>query len=111
MDKCLDFSKVKKTYLSIKLLDGTEIKLTTPKKALFDELSTFYSTFEKLEENLSDMKVIDELYEISAKVMSCNKEGIEISTAQLENELDLEDIILFFNAYYDFVQALNNAKN
>lgn len=110
MVQTLDFNKVKKNYLTITLNDEKKTKLLvmTPTKALLTELSTM------LPDNADEIPGEDDLnalYELTARLMSRNKAGIRVTGAQLAEILDFEDLVIFFNAYTEFVSALANEKN
>lgn len=110
MAQVLDFNKVKKNYLTITLNDEKQTKLmimTPTKKLLTDLMEMLPDSNGELpsEEDLSS------LYELSARLMSRNKTAKRITAEELEELLDFEDLITFFNAYTDFITATANEKN
>lgn len=109
MAKSLDFNKIKKNYLNITLNDENQTKLSvfTPTKILMSELMS------NLPDDMSNTSEEDlaELYDLSARLMSRNKQGITVTGEQLEEILDVEDLVIFFNAYTDFITELMNEKN
>lgn len=113
MAKALNFNNVKKQYLTVTLADEkkTLLMIGTPTKAIMDNLTDLQSTLETLSEDNTNAEAIADLYDVCAKVMSRNKGGIEITTDYLENLFDIEDVILFFNAYMDFIAEVANEKN
>lgn len=112
MSNTLDFNNIKKKYLTITLADEqkTTIMLGTPTKAVMDELTSLKSTLETMSTD-ADADTIGELYEVCAKIMSRNKAGKKIEKEYLENIFDFEDIIIFFNAYMEFINVLASEKN
>lgn len=108
-NKSLDFNKVKKNYFTLVLNDENQTKLLlmTPTKKLLTELS------EMVPDDVDNASEEDltELYNLSARLMSRNKQGIKITGEQLEDILDFEDLIIFMNAYTDFIVSLSNEKN
>lgn len=111
MSKTLDFTKVKKEYLTIKLNDtkNTTLLVGTPTKAILNE---FIAINEKVsEEDGADNEAINDLYRVCARVMSFNKTGIKITAEYLETFFDIEDILIFFNAYGEFLTSITNSKN
>ena len=110
MAKTLDFNTLKKQYLTVKLPDKkkTTLLVYTPTKAILDG-------FLSMKDNLSDESIgdeaIEELYEIVAKIMSCNKGGVDVTKDVVEELFDFEDIIVFIKAYTDFVSEVTNSKN
>lgn len=58
-----------------------------------------------------DIEDIDQLYAICAKVMSRNRENITISSDKLESIFDMEDLIIFLEAYIEFTTEVQSSKN
>lgn len=112
MAKTLDFNKAKKTYLTVTLSDAnsTTIMIGTPTKAIMDDLMAIREVMDDIGDG-SDNKLTEELYRLCAKVMSRNKGGVLVSQQLLEETLDFEDILIFFNAYMEFIGEITNVKN
>ena len=110
MNKSLNFNNVKKEYLTITLRDEnkTTIMVGTPTKSDLTELAIMY---ENLKGGENDIDQIDDLYNLCAKLMNRNKGGIKITAEHLSECMDVEDIMLFINAFMSFVNDLANAKN
>lgn len=111
MAKTLDFTTRKKEYMTVKLNDEkkTVLMIGTPTKAILDE---FISVHENLsEDGGADREAVNDLYRVCAKVMSFNKGGIKITPDYLSTFFDLEDLMVFFNAYSDFMESVTNVKN
>lgn len=110
MAQVLDFNKVKKSYLTITLNDEAKTKLLvmTPTKKLLTELSTMLP--DDMDE-VPDEEDLNSLYALTARLMSRNKAGIHVTGDQLAEILDFEDLIIFFNAYTEFVSAAASEKN
>ena len=110
MANTFDFNKVKLKTMDVTLSDEkkTTLVVMTPDKKLMDELKSFKGA----SQNLDETEVLDSLYELTAKIMSRNKNNIKIS-AEMLKELydDIGYIIAFLNAYIDFVKELINSKN
>lgn len=105
MANTFDFNKLKKKTFSIVLNDenNTRLSLQTPKKKIMTE-------FLDMSTNTSNVSM-DDIYNITAEIMSCNTEGKTITGAELENQLDFEDILAFFKAYTEFINTLSSVKN
>ena len=106
----LDFNKVKKNYFNVILNDEKQTKLAimTPTKRLLTEL------MEMLPETTGGIPSEEELtslYELTARLMSRNKTGKQVTAADLEEILDFEDLVTFFEAYTEFLTAAANEKN
>lgn len=113
MAKPLNFNNVKKQYLTVTLADDakTTLMIGTPTKAIMDDLVAIQDSFRDIQEDEANAEAVEDLYRACARVMSRNKGGIEITTDFLEELFDFEDILIFFNAYMDFVGELGNSKN
>lgn len=112
MSNTLDFNKVKKKYLTVTLADEkkTILMIGTPTKAVMGELMELKTLLEDMSDDVSN-EVMDDLYNACAKVMSRNKTGKTIEKEYLEQLFDFEDIVIFFDAYMDFISALSAEKN
>lgn len=111
MGKTLDFNTRKKEYLTIKLndKDKTVLMIGTPTKKILDE---FIGINDRIDTDAgADTEAINDLYNVCAKVMSFNKGGIKISSEYLSDFFDIEDVMVFFNAYSEFMASVTNSKN
>jgi hypothetical protein len=110
MANTFDFNKVKLKTMNVTLSDEkkTTLIITTPDKKLMEELKSF----KNLTQNLDETDVLDSLYELAAKIMSRNKNGVKVSAEMLKELYDnIGYIIAFLNAYTDFVKDLIGSKN
>ena len=109
MAKPLDFNKIKKRYFTVTLADenNTTLMISTPTKEIMDE---FIGMKDSLGDTIGD-DAIDMLYELCAKIMNRNKGGIKIIKDDLVKIFDFEDIIVFIQAYTNFINELTNSKN
>lgn len=111
MAKTLDFNTRKKEYLTVKLNDEkkTVLMIGTPTKTIMRE---FIAINEKVsEDGDTDPELIEDLYDVCAKVMSFNKMGVKISSDYLGDFFDVENILVFFEVYGDFMSSMTNTKN
>lgn len=113
MAKPLDFNKLKKRYLNVTLADEkrTSLMIGTPTKSVMDDLLAMKSVLDDVEGDDIDADVMNDLYDVCAKIMSRNKGGVTITADHLADCLDFEDIMIFFSAYMDFVGEISNEKN
>lgn len=107
----LDFRKHKKNYLKITLNDEKETRLSLlqPTKHLFERMIAMSEEVGNI--SGSDLDALDEVYSVCAELMSRNKEGIVVGKNNLESILDFEDIVVFLNAYSNFVAGIVRGKN
>lgn len=113
MTRSLNYNTVKKQYLNVTLADekNTVLMIGTPTKAVMNSLLTLADTFKDVKEEDVSPEIMDSLYEACAKIMSANKGGIKITTKDLEELFDFEDIFLFYTTYMDFVSEITSSKN
>lgn len=111
MAKILDFTKVKKKYWTVKLNDDkkTTLLIGTPTKAI---LTKFLEINETIDDNDgADNETINDIYRVCADIMSFNKGEIEITPEYLEPFFSIDDVMLFFNGYSEFMSSITNSKN
>ena len=107
----LNFNNVTKRYLTVTFADAknTVITVCTPTKALFQELVELAKNIRSNTETSLD--AIDDLYIVCAKIMSRNKERVEITKEFMEENMDFEDVVTFFKGYMAFVKDISKLKN
>ena len=112
MAKTLNFNTVKKQYLTLTFNDEkkTTVMVGTPTKAIMNELLAVSESLNNDGDEISQ-DTLDELFYISSRVISRNKGGVKISKEYLEEMFDIEDLLLFFNTYMQFITELTNTKN
>lgn len=114
MEKTLDFNSVQRPALLVTMKDEekTQIHIGMPTESLVEELQV---ASQELEEVLrvGDRNSIDAIYDLAARLISCNREFLKVSAADLRARygLNLEDLVLFFSVYIDFVDEIGKAKN
>lgn len=113
MSRPLNFNNVKKQYLTVTLADAdnTTIMVGTPTKSVMNQLLILQESVEAIADGDTSDEILDDLYLACAKIMSRNKGGIEITKEFLEEIFDFEDVVIFFNAYINFVTEFSKAKN
>ena len=114
MSKPLNFNNVKKRYLTVTLKDKnqTTVMISAPTKRVLSALIGLQDTMREIEEtNDISEETLDELYSLTAEIMSHNKGGIKIDEELLEDIFDFDDIMTFFDAYMDFVNEETAGKN
>lgn len=113
MANTLNFNNAKKHYLTVTLADekNTVIMIGTPTKAIVDELSVIQSNIDSIDDITNNNEITDDLYGACARIMSRNKGGIKITKEYLADIFDFEDIVIFFNAYMNFIDEVVGSKN
>lgn len=114
MSKPLNFNNMKKKYLTVTLADEkkTTVMICAPTKRVLSAIIGLKDTMTDIEEtnNISE-ETLNELYSLTAEIMSHNKGGVKIEAELLEEIFDFEDIMTFFDAYMDFINEETAGKN
>ena len=108
--KPLNFNTLKKKTMTVILPDEnkTTLLLKGPTKELVDEFTSIQNF---MDEDSANVEAISELYAICAKILSRNKNGIEITQAEVSSMFDFEDILLLLKSYTEFIREITNSKN
>ena len=110
MSKSFDFNKIKPKTMTVTLSDEkkTSLMVMMPDKRLKDELTFIYEDIKDSDED----EVSEALYELTSKIMSRNKQGIEITSEALKELYpDVNYIMAFLSAYVEFIDEMANSKN
>lgn len=114
MAKTLNFNSVRRPTLNLVMKDEaqTQIRVTVPNQALIERLQAVTGELQDIVNDKSGASV-EAVYDLSASLMSCNTEGLAVSAADLRDKyhLELEELIIFFSAYLDFINEVTSAKN
>lgn len=109
MVKPLNFNKTKKRYWVVTLPDedNTTLFIYTPTKELFNELVSL--NLQEVDETSNDL--LDNIYDLVARLMSRNKANIKVTSKDLASCLDFDDLKVFINGYIGFISEIINEKN
>lgn len=114
MDNVINFDRYRPPVLRVVLQDEqrTALQVTPPTVALQEELRARISDLNALLSGTDDEKR-EGLFDLAARLMSCNRNMRKITPGQLHTEYGIveEDLVVFFEAYADFLKGLENAKN
>lgn len=114
MAKIIDFNAYRRPELIFVMKDdkGTTVHVTTPTEQLIKELR---ANLHEMQTALTrqDAEASRLVYHLAARLMSCNLDGIALTGDDLAKKygLNLEDMAVFFTAYLEFIEELENAKN
>lgn len=114
MAEILDFNKYRPPVLPL-LLPGekqTRLNLIPPSVNLLEELRASRDHLGELLKQ-EDEEMVDTLFELAAKLMSCNRQLKKITADYIRNDcgMDEADLGVFFQAYTNYLTDLENAKN
>lgn len=114
MAKMLDFNSYRRPTLLLRMKDEQQTKLhvTTPTVELVEELKANLPEL-KLALTGNDNEAGAAVYELAAKLLNCNLDGVTIDAEALavKYEMNLEDLTMFFTVYMDFLEEVKTAKN
>jgi hypothetical protein len=114
MAKTLDFNVLNAPTLPLVMRDDgrTEIVVTTPTEGLVEELQSMAPALGQVLQ-AGDTESTKAVYTLAAKLISCNRSGLQVTADDLRGKyrLNLESLVVFFNVYLDFLNEFMNAKN
>lgn len=110
----LQFDRYRPPILPVEMLDKqrTVLHVTPPTVDLQEELRARISDLNALLTG-NDEEKRKGLFDLAARLLSCNRNMRPITPEQLRTEygIDEEDLVVFFEAYADFLKEIENAKN
>lgn len=114
MAKVLDLNSIKLPTLELVFTDEahTTIHVTAPTEALINEMESWSKTgMEAL--SAGDNTSVELTYDLTARLLSCNKERITITTEDLKGKygVDIWLLIAILNGYTEFISEVKNEKN
>ena len=114
MANTLDFNAHRPPVLPVVLPDeaGTKLNVTPPSLDLVEELQ---ANLPQINEALSrqDVEMVDVMYDLAAKLLSCNRNMLRFTGPSLRDyhNMDVEDLVIFFSDYVDFLDGVKRSKN
>lgn len=114
MAKNLNFRKFAQPTLNITMNDAEEtlFTLTAPTVELVERLEAnqdaLIETFTK-----GDRESLEEIWNLAAALISCNREGRQVTAEDLKRRyrLSYQMLFAFLTAYGEFIEEIENAKN
>lgn len=112
--KELDFNSAIRPTLELTMMDEarTHISVKIPSEKQIRRLA---STMAQLRDIVTaqDLGGITTVYDMAAELISGNRQLLTVTGEDLAEKyhMELEDIVLFFSAYSDFIADIKNAKN
>lgn len=103
-----DMTKLQKRYFDVKFTNGKILNIEPPKLKVLKKIAALSEV--KNTEDLGE-KDIENLTEAVSLALSKNKQNFKISTEQIENNYDIDEIVDLLNAYFDWVNSIQNSKN
>ena len=114
MENVLNFNRHRPPILAVEMLDDehTVLRITPPTVELQEELRANSADFTALLNGGDDEKRAA-LYDLAARLMSCNRNMRKVTPEQIRDtyRLDEEDLVVFYTTYVEFLRGIENAKN
>jgi hypothetical protein len=113
MAKVLDLNNAQRPTLEVILMDDarTLLRVTTPTESVINEFENLLPELGKVQQG--DRSAVDLIYDLTAKILSCNRDFIKVTAEELRGKyrMDLETAIIFWAEYNKFIDEIKNAKN
>lgn len=113
MSRVLNFATAKKSFLTVTMPDDKKILVRNPTKKIMDSLAELGEDFKDLEINDEESQDTKEatgrIYETCAAIMSNNIARETITVDYLSDLLDVEDLIIFFESYTEFISDIQTS--
>ena len=110
----LDFNALNVPVLELTMQDEnkTVIEVTAPDEGLIEELMETGTELEAIAKK-GDKQSIEVIYDLAARLINFNRSFVTVTPEELRSKykMNLFGAIVFFNAYFDFIQEIQNAKN
>nr|DAE49259.1 MAG TPA: hypothetical protein [Caudoviricetes sp.] len=112
--KALDLNKAKRQSFPVTMMDEkqTVFNLVMPNAETIKKLQTIHKELQSVISG-DDADALDACYEVAAELLSCNRMQRKVTVDELKSDykMEFEDLLLFFNAYMEFIRELTKSKN
>lgn len=110
----LDFNALNVPVLELTMQDEnkTTIQVVAPDEGLIEELMETGAELEAIAKK-GDKQSIEVIYDLAARLINYNRSFVTVTSEELRSKykMNLFSAIIFFNAYFDFIKEIQNAKN
>ena len=114
MARSLNFRDFAQPTLCITMNDteGTVFTVTTPNVALVEKLEANQDHITAVFER-GDKTSLDEIWALAASLISCNRDGRQVTANELKDRYGMSYVMLFsfLQAYGEFIAEIEAAKN
>lgn len=114
MAKKLDFNSIEPKVLELTMKDDarTCIRVSTPTEALVEELQLVGPKLDAALKGKNEAST-ESVYDLAARLMSCNLDDLKVTKEELRDKyrMNLENLLIFFGAYIDFINEITHEKN
>lgn len=113
MARILDLNCMQSSIMDVTLQDEarTVFHLDIPTEELVQEFEAMLPELDSLKKG--DRQAVNNIFEVAAKLISCNLDFITVTAAELRGayRMNVISALNFFSAYMDALEALTNEKN
>lgn len=103
-----DMTKLKTRYFDIRLKNGKVLNIEPPKLKVLKKIAALSAVKDTEEFGEKD---IENLTTAVSLALSKNKQNFKISTEQVEDNYDIDEIVDLLNNYFEWVNSIQNQKN
>lgn len=115
MSRVLDFNLYRRLTMIIIFKDEkkTILHLCAPVKSLTDKIQQILPDLQVALSGNNGQASFYAIYDLAADLISCNLDGITVTPDELAKkfEMNLEDMLLFFERYLEFLEEIRSEKN
>ena len=103
-----DMSTLVKRYFSITLSDGRKLELEPPKLKVLKKISQLSKLNNEAELTENDIESLSTAIALS---LSKNKSNVKITSEDVEETFDIDEMYDFLTKYFSWVSEIQNSKN
>ena len=103
-----DFNKVKRCFMTVTLKDNRKLIVKMPMKKTFEKLSALQ---EMDTDSMTAEDAMDTLGGLCAEILSHNMTGEQVTTKEITDDYDTEEMEALIDAYMEFAGGVKNNPN
>lgn len=103
-----NFNKVKRSFMTVTLKDNRKLIVKMPMKKTFEKLSALQ---EMDTDSMTAEDAMDTLGGLCAEILSHNMTGEQVTTKEITDDYDTEEMEALIDAYMKFAGGVKNNPN
>lgn len=103
-----NFNKVKHSFMTVTLKDNRKLIVKMPMKKTFEKLSALQ---EMDTDSMTAEDAMDTLGGLCAEILSHNMTGEQVTTKEITDDYDTEEMEALIDAYMEFAGGVKNNPN
>ncbi len=103
-----DFNKAKRSFMTVTLKDNRKLIVKMPMKKTFEKLSALQ---EMDTDSMTAEDAMDTLGGLCAEILSHNMTGEQVTTKEITDDYDTEEMEALIDAYMEFAGGVKNNPN